>query len=94
MRALTIVIKISLKRKEFYIQNSSIETFEMKFLLFNTPNTTVLFVLWKLFRNTDLSSSSEQKFCPAICTRSQSNVRDMVWHTCVGRVKRIMALNS
>lgn len=41
----TIVIKISLKRKEFYIQNSSIETFEMKFLLFNTPNTTVRFVL-------------------------------------------------
>lgn len=45
MRALTIVIKISLKRKEFYFQNSSIETFEMKFLLFNTPNTTVRFVL-------------------------------------------------
>lgn len=42
---LTIVIKISLKRKEFYVQNSSIETFEMKFLLFNTPNTTVRFVL-------------------------------------------------
>lgn len=41
----TIVIKISLKRKEFYVQNSSIETFEMKFLLFNTPNTTVRFVL-------------------------------------------------